>query len=156
MLGAVITVRPATVTDLFAVSARLVGFYEEFGGVYQYDRQHFLLSWIDWLRQPTYVMFVACDGEQLIGALGGEITAHPYQPTSFMGREYFWYTIPEARGSGAGKLLLDAFTGWLKDRGAAHMTMVMMHGREGIHPGLLQFYKREGFTAFETTVIRGL
>jgi GNAT superfamily N-acetyltransferase len=156
ILGAVITVRPATVTDLFAVSARLVGFYEEFGGVYQYDRQHFLLSWIDWLRQPTHAMFVAYDGDHLLGAIGGEVAAHPYQRSSLMGHEYFWYIIPEARGGGAGKQLLDAFSAWLKERGATHLAMVIMHGKDGVHPGLLQFYKREGFTAFETTVIRGL
>lgn len=148
-----ITIRPATVTDLFAVSQQVAAFSEEFGGVYQYDQQQFLLSWVDWLRQPTHAMFVAFDGKRFVGALGGEITTHPYQPTSLMGREYFWYVTPEARGGGAGKLLLDAFTGWLKERGATHMTMVIMHPT---HPRLLQFYWREGFTAFETTMIRGL
>ena len=149
-----ITIRPATVRDLYVLADFIPAFHEEFGGVYRYDPDRFLMAWLDWLRLPSHALFVAVDGDRVIGSIGGEVEAHPYTPGALMGREYFWYIEPASRKSGAGKQLLDAFTAWVKECGATHMTMVFMHN--GQQYGLLDFYKREGFVAFETQVIRSL
>jgi hypothetical protein len=44
-----------------------------------------------------------------VGFVSGMLAAHPYNPALTVLTEMFWWVAPEARGSRAGLLLLDAF-----------------------------------------------
>jgi len=152
-----ITVRPIGVRELYQVAQYIPAFYEEFGGhpmgqAYEYDPDAFIVTWIDWLRQPNYVLLGAFDGDKWIGGLGGMINKHPYTIDTLMGIEHFWYVVKEYRKSGVGKKLIDAFEAWLKERGVKYMIMLYING--GPSEMMAKFYEKEGFVPMEQQVCK--
>lgn len=152
-----VSISPVTLSDLFSLSKFIPKFYEEFGQhpfgkAYDYDKDQFLIQWIDWLKKPNYVLLGAFDGDRIVGGLGGMYNPHPYNINTLIGIEHFWYVEPEYRKKGAGKKLIQSFEDWLYGHGVQYMMMLYIHG--GPSEDLIQFYKKEGFKAFETQVIR--
>ena len=145
-------IRPVTVKELLVVASHLPVFFKEFGGPYQYDEDRFIIAWIEWLKLPTHTLFGAFENDKWIGSLGGYVWVHPWTKDQILGEELFWYVLPEYRISGVGGKLYSAFVSWLHEKKAEYLLMLYAHGRSP--DSVKQFYKKQGFTIFESTVIK--
>ena len=65
-----------------------------------------------------------------------------------MAVELAWYVVPEARGEGVGKLLIESFEDWAKIMGCKLITMVSIDDEVG------NYYKKLGYTLRERTYMK--
>ncbi|MHB8147313.1 MAG: GNAT family N-acetyltransferase [Vulcanimicrobiaceae bacterium] len=103
-----------------------------------FDRDRYRERWIHNLAAPNRPLFVACDGERVIGMLA--VNEHEeFGPTLGM--------LVEAafRGQGVGQALLDACIAWARERGlpALHL-LVFPHNTRA-----RALYRRKGFIEVE-------
>jgi len=150
-------IRPVTVGELYQIGKYIPAFYEEFGqhpagDAYRYDANAFILTWMDWLHDPSYTLLGAFDGPTWVGGLGGMVHRHPYTKKTLMGVEHFWYVTKEYRRTGIGTQLIERFERWLKSKGASYMIMLYIHG--GPSEQMAAFYEHEGFSPMETQVMK--
>lgn len=101
--------------EFFASSRHLQGF----------NLPTFVASWSAFIDSGAGVIFVATDGDQPIGALGGVKFPDPNNGKA-IASELFWFVTPEARESGKGLALLGAFEGWAKSNGCQQIIMVYL------------------------------
>lgn len=79
--------------------------------------------------------FVALDGEEVVGAIGGGMTGAAEADV------YVLYVLPARRGEGIGTLLLDKLTGVQRAKGAVKQWVSVAKGNEKGIP----FYEARGF-----------
>lgn len=94
------------------------------------------------------VVFVAEEGEAIVGMLGMGLFAHPFTGRVTAG-EMFWFVKPDARGS-IGIRLLRRATQWAEDHGAVSIQMVAPN------EDVARIYDRLGYRKVETSYQRAL
>lgn len=97
----------------FFTEARLPGTFQQAG---------FTDYWQQMVASGTGVLLAARKADADVGWLGGVVVPDA-MTGDLMGMEMFWYALPEARGSGAIRLL-PAFEEWVKRKGGARLWMV--------------------------------
>ncbi|MGH8654949.1 MAG: GNAT family N-acetyltransferase [Gammaproteobacteria bacterium] len=106
------------------------------------------------ITEPDGVMFVSVDGA-VTGAIGGFLAKACFNENEAVAQETFWYVTPKARGSGAGRDLLEAFMQWSKAVGATSTVMATVGAPEGpTNLKLDGMYKALGFGPLETHYFR--
>lgn len=115
-------VREATEDDLFDVMFLGTSFSREAHEVHRVDRGK-VGELITNLIQGDNSTILVCEAEgRIVGFLAGLI--HPLMLShTIVATEIAWYVEKEARGSHAGKKLLEAFEVWAKEQGADWVTM---------------------------------
>jgi ribosomal protein S18 acetylase RimI-like enzyme len=104
--------------------------------------------WVRRIADPAgaSVVFGACQGQALVGAVALEFSAKP--KTRHKAHLIGMYVQPGARGSGAGKLLLAAAMAHLRTR-CPDITVVVLTVTEG-NTSAIRLYQSSGFAAFGT------
>ena len=97
----------------------------------------------DWLSGPNSFAFLAEEDSRPVGYLIGF-----YEPRHFMwatgrvGHVDSFYVLPEMRGRGVGRLLMDAAYAAMREAGAETVALEMVADNDVAR----KFYEREGFT----------
>ena len=84
-------------------------------------------------------MWIADEGERVVGSIA-MVDAEPG-----VGQLRWFLVVPEARGTGLGKRLLDAALGYARERGFRHLYLWTFADLDGA----LRLYERAGFTVTE-------
>jgi len=102
----------------------------------------------------NHLVFVACDGDKVIGCIGGFITPSQFDAGSNMFQETLWYIDEAYRTSRDSLRLFSAVEDHCKDNGITHIIMASLGNRRD--ESLARFYDRRGYTHFETTYIKSI
>lgn len=149
-----IDVRPATVADLpwmrflYAALAREQSAmqadpYPAFGG--DADLDAFTLGVYRSLDLPAAGLFVAQDGEQIVGFLGGEIMERNVGMPRRYGHAHYLYVSPSHRGRGVARALIATGAAWATRQGVDTVECYGLAGddgwlRRGFRPMMTRYY----------------
>jgi ribosomal protein S18 acetylase RimI-like enzyme len=108
-------------------------------------------QYLGWLAVPQAVVLVAQDADRLLGYAMIRVVdaAGSWQFGDRIGMLETLVIAGSARGAGVGRVLLDAARERLDEWGARNMTISVIAGNEGA----LRFYRREGASDYEHTLI---
>lgn len=108
-------------------------------------------QYLEWLTEPLTAVFVARDGNRLVGYAVVRVLDAPgsWQWGDRVGVLETLVVEDEARGAGVGRLLLGAVRARLADAGAEVMKISVIAG----NAGAMRFYQREGAVDFTTTLV---
>jgi GNAT superfamily N-acetyltransferase len=135
-----IQARKATAGQAEDLAGLLARFFSEEG--FELPPEGLAPRVLDYLSLPHHAVFGASDGDRVIGVA---------TVTSNFGLEYGWaaeledlYVVPELRGSGAARRLVDAAAAWARAEGCtALLVTVTPEGQE--RHDLIGFYRHLGF-----------
>ncbi len=97
----------------------------------------------DWLSGPDGFAFFAEEDGRLVGyVIGFFEQPHFMWETGRVGHVDSFYVLPEMRGRGVGRLLMEAAYAAMRDAGAETVALEMVAADEIAR----RFYEREGFT----------
>lgn len=97
----------------------------------------------DWLSGPDSFAFLAEADSHPVGYLIGFYeSAHFMWATGRVGHVDSFYVLPEMRGRGVGRLLMDAAYAAMREAGAETVALEMVADNDVAR----KFYEREGFT----------
>lgn len=82
-----------------------------------FDPSIVLASFEDYLRNENCCVFIAEQNELLLGFFMGHLFRSKWGAFREATEEYV-YVVPEMRGGGAGDLLIQAYVGWSREKGA--------------------------------------
>ena len=121
-----------------------------------FDRASFRDSLMRWMEAPEMCVFVAVEGEKIVGMAAAVLFPHFYNVTHCTGQELVWWVDPRlasaSENHGAGLLL--AMENWARHRGAQSFTMGVL---EAIRPeAVARFYQRLGYQAQDRHFTRRL
>lgn len=144
-----VTVRLAAESDLPTLVDFGRQFYEKtmFHGMVSYcpeGAESFFRS-----MMANDLLFVAVDGEKVVGTIGLIIGPFLINHTHGMASELFWWIDPAHRRSGAGLALMDAAESAAREQGATFLTMVALEGGEVEQAA--KIYRARGYTPAEHT-----
>ena len=95
------------------------------------------------------IIYVAKDGDKVIGAAGGSITEHHWSSVKW-GNEDFWFVKKEYRKGKTGLKLFNLLMKWFEDNGADKICMT----HYSWNPKVSKFYKKKGFKPFEINYVK--
>ena len=99
------------------------------------------------------VAFVAQSESRIVGYLVGALSqAAPYRRLKLLGELENMFVIPDMRGQGVGKSLVDAFAAWCRQAGVERIQVVASADNERA----IAFYLREGFKDYNIVLEREL
>jgi GNAT superfamily N-acetyltransferase len=103
-------------------------------------------------REGAITLFTAFDDDKrLVGFAMYIVYTHPNHPAARIGHCQFLIVIPEFRGHGLGKMLVEIAMMKLKEQGCTHI----IHGRRMVYDTVPLFTKM-GFDKFEESYIKEL
>jgi GNAT superfamily N-acetyltransferase len=115
---------------------------EAFGSTYGEESSHTERAWRDWAagrwRGGTAVVFAGRDDD---GAAVGTATGAEYEAEAGVAHVYAMWVVPDARGAGVGRALLDAVADWARDRGCDRLVLSVTESNETAR----RFYEASGF-----------
>jgi ribosomal protein S18 acetylase RimI-like enzyme len=115
---------------------------EAFGSTYGEESSQTERAWRDWAagrwRGGVAAVFLAREGAGPVGTATG--AAYDTEPG--VAHVYAMWVAPGARGAGAGRALLDAVTGWARDRGCDRLVLSVTESNAAARA----FYEAFGFT----------
>jgi GNAT superfamily N-acetyltransferase len=153
--------RPASGADipaLLSLADALVAFDRTFDPSLDpsFNRSPEGLAWLrETLADADACVFVV-DGTDggLDAMLFGRLEpAEPWRDTGGpLGELEMLCVSPDVRGRGLGKVLVEAFTAWARERGAVRLWVRVSAG----NAGALRFYRREAFADYDVILERSL
>jgi len=97
----------------------------------------------EWLSQPTSFAFLAEEDDRPVGfVVGFYDDPHFMWDTGPVGHIDSFYVLPEMRGRGVGRMLMDAAYAEMREAGATTVALEMVADNDVAR----KFYEREGFT----------
>lgn len=149
-----IAIRRAEPSDLSSIAALSDELFHEDAG----QRDPFMnLEWArqegeryfqQMLQEPSYVTYVAEDGQQAVGYLVGYVrTPNSLYPQIAAELESMFVEQP-FRGQGVGRALAEAFLAWAREQGATRVTVTAYAANERA----IRFYKSLGFESKQITL----
>jgi GNAT superfamily N-acetyltransferase len=100
-------------------------------------------------RDDNHWVAVALNNGQIVGIV--TVTSMLYIEWGRLGEIGDLYVVPEARGNGIARRLVQAAIDWCRARGCSAVEVIMTHPGETAH-GLSNFYSRLGFAATGRTI----
>lgn len=88
------------------------------------------------------------------GMLAGVVYPIFFNPSHLQAQELFWWVDEEARGSGVGKELKDAFEAWARDNGCRSVSMLCLETLDADR--VEKMYLRDGYRATERAFVKEL
>lgn len=83
------------------------------------------------------------------GMLAGTVAKFPFG-RGYIATEVAWWVEPDARKTGVGKELLEAFEHWASLVGAKHVHMVSLDESVG------KYYEKQGYKLYERAYLKGI
>jgi GNAT superfamily N-acetyltransferase len=107
----------------------------------------------------TLTQLMAADGLFVTGypahGMAGVLVYRNYfRRSQTVAQEMFWWVDPEARGTGAGRKLLETIEAWAKEQGAHSLTMVALDDVDG--EKVAGMYKAAGYRPLERNFVKAL
>lgn len=145
------TITRATIEDLHAMEPAAHRFYAASQFLRSFDVARFVLLWTTLLNDGRGVIFLAWDGDRIVGAIGGVEHPEAYSQAQ-IAQEFFWFIEPEHRGGGM--RLYYAFENWARERGCDEIRMGHLH--DLMPDKVAAVYRRLGFQRIETNYSKSL
>lgn len=148
-----IEIRPATAEDVPRLAEMGRGFFafSAFGDFAEYDPVSAGRN-IEAMRTSGCV-FVAADGDEIVGALLGVISPLWFDDSARIASELAWWVNASHRHTPAGLRLYAAFEDWAGDHGATAIVMSDLVVRGGEMPAA-RLFERLGYTTIERSHIK--
>lgn len=140
-----VNIRKATVADLPALHACAKEFYSASEFLTKFNLDRFILIWDQFITAEIGVIFIAEDGPEIMGCLGG-MYHQDFYGEDLIAEEFFWFVRKEARGT-FGVRLYKMFETWAREKGAVSIQMV--HLMDSMPEKLESFYKNLGYKPVE-------
>lgn len=96
--------------------------------------------------------WVAADGDRIAGMAAAVIFPSYFNSTVTVVQELFWWVDPDARGTGAGKQLIESIEQWAVDLDAKAVFMIALADKN--EEKMQNVYARRGYRPLERTFIR--
>lgn len=144
-------IRPATIEDLQNCGASAEQFYASAKSLGTFELDRFVAMWTALLGNGMGVIFLALEGEQIVGALGG--VSYPDQYSEkVIATEFFWHLNKSSRGGGV--RLYKLFEDWARERGCNQIRMGYLV--DSMPSKVATFYERMGFKPLEVHYAKDL
>ena len=145
------TYREATIADLPRLSECGREFYANSKVLKQFQIERFCETWTALLGNGSGVIFLLCEGEQIMGTIGGMVHRDLYSD-EMIAQEFFWYVLKGSRG--AGVRLYCLFEAWGRKRGCARIRMGYLV--DSMPEKVAHFYERMGLDREEVIYSKSL
>lgn len=93
-------------------------------------------------------------GEPVRGMAGVLVYPAYFNAAQISAQELFWWVDPQARGTGAGRMLLDALEAHARERGAHTLTMIALDDVDGER--VANLYRSQGYRPLERNFVKVL
>lgn len=143
-----ITVRRATIADLETALPPLLQFFAQEGFRTSPEQVRTRLS--EQLRSIDSAVFLAWHGGNVIGV--ATVTTTRGLEFGISAEIEDLYVLPEARGSGAGTVLIDAATEWCRTHGCSVVVVVVTPEAQTLY-NLIEYYRDHGFAESGRTIM---
>jgi len=138
----------ATIEDIKEIADMSMKFMATTGYSDFSDREHieaFIEAMVTGPQNERIILI-----EPGIGFIAGMSSVHPFGPTR-LATEVAWWVEPEARETGAGKMLLEAFEFWAKEKAGCQLISMV-----GLDESLDKFYTKNGYKLYERAYMKVL
>lgn len=98
----------------------------------------------------TQFVAIAERGPDRLGLIAGTVSPHPFNPDLRLATELWWWVTPDARGTRAGAMLLDAFDQWADDSDVDWVTFTL----EAQSPVRDHTLEKRGYRLMEKQFVR--
>lgn len=117
--------------------------YPAFGG--DADLDAFTLGVYRSLDLPAAGIFVAADGNRVVGFLGGEIMTREVGMPRQYGHAHYLYVLPEYRKKGVARALMEHGATWAAEQGVSTVELYGLAAddgwlRRGFRPMMMRYY----------------
>ena len=107
------------------------------------------------VANPNGLLLVAEEEDEIVGMLGALAFPHYFNKQHTVCQELFWWVEEKARGTGAGRGLLQAAEAWTKELGAKALMMISLRGVPGAD-AVDRMYEKAGYVPAEHSYVRFL
>lgn len=151
-------IRPATADDLPGVAASSAALFAEDAGTrdklrnLEWPAQHGAAWCSSLLADPAALVFVAVENGEVVGHLIGMFAEPSEMWTVSRAELVSMYVRPALRGQGVGGSLVDGFTGWARERGAARLHVTAYAANDAA----VGLYRSRGFSPLSVTLTSDL
>lgn len=149
-----VQVRKATEEDLPIYLMMLSDFHKAspMNGVAEFDDVGCYSFLHNALKNPDIALWVATLDNVIVGVTAALAYPLYFNPAHRVVQELWWWLTPEARGSGAGKLMLEAIENWSKEKNVQSLFMIALEDERA--QKMEKVYNRSGFKAMERTFVK--
>ena len=147
-------VRRATAADLpeYVVLGRRFHAASPVSTAIPFDPEGFGIFYLNALQNPDAGLWLAEQDGKMIGGAGAIIYPMFFSPSNFVVQELWWWLEPEARGTGAGKMMYQAIEDWAVENEAKAMFMLALEDTNVSK--MANLYARKGYKPMERTFIK--
>ena len=104
------------------------------------------------LADPSALLLAAVAEDRVVGHLAGAFSVASPMWLGPRAELVSMYVMPDHRGGGVGSGLVERFTAWARDRGAARLHVSAYVANQGA----VRFYRRHGFVPLSTELAADL
>lgn len=116
------------------------------------NQKKFLLFYLGMYKKRTpHCVFVAKDGDEIVGASGGHVNIHHWG-NSVWGIEDYWFIKKKYRNGKEGKILYEKLQSWFKKVGVERISMT----HYSWSPYIGEFYKKDGYVPYDINYVKVL
>lgn len=137
----------ATADDLEALKPMALKFAAQAGHFEGFDwAERFVPFWTALLESGKGVILYLCDGDQVVGSLGGLAFDEPYtgRPVAL---EFWWYVEETHRRGGGGEDLLNEFERWAAHMGCEETRLAFL--TNSMPEVVKRIYEKRGYAPIE-------
>jgi GNAT superfamily N-acetyltransferase len=106
------------------------------------------------LEKTDVKMWLAEKNGEMIGITGAMLFPLYFNPSAFVVQELWWWLTPNARGSGAAKLMYQKIESWAKEVNATALFMIALEDDKA--QKMEKLYVRAGYRPMERTFCKGV
>lgn len=146
--------RKATDDDFDRVFEMAEKFYRSahLNDIAPFNKEHVAGLIVGCMNDKDKALFVAEDGDSLAGMVLLALVPFTLSPAAKFAYEIAWWTEPNERQKGVGKLLFGAIESWAENVGATHIQMAALASSG--HDSVTAIYLKNGFHLLESAYLR--
>lgn len=119
-----------------------------------FDPEGYANFFVNSLEKTDVKLWLAEKNGEMIGITGALLFPFYFSPSSFAVQELWWWLTPNARGSGAAKLMYQKIEDWAKEVDASALFMIALEDDKA--QKMEKLYARAGYRPMERTFCKGV
>ena len=119
-----------------------------------FDAEGYANFFVSSLEKTEVKMWLAEKNGEMIGITGAILFPLYFNPSAFAVQELWWWLTPNARGSGAAKLMYQRIESWAEEVNAAALFMIALEDDKA--QKMEKLYARAGYRPMERTFCKGV
>jgi len=141
-------IREVKVEELPMLQECATAFYAASSHLHEFKMDLFSATWKPQIERGVGVIFGMFEGDRIVGTIGGLVSGDLYsgEPYSI---EFFYYVLPEFRGTILSMKLYFAFERWSRERECSYIQMAAL--ADSMPEEMAEMYRRLGFNPVEVT-----